>query len=221
MKLSSKIFPDRNLIRRIIATSVAAISSIAIFSGSANASTATFVEPATLNATETFALSTANDGGGVFLGLGDTLSLLFDTPFGTSRRDRVTIFTLPPAQGTVRGVVSFGTYDNGNPSFVRSRNFNFGTGTSSGNLFNRGCSALGGCDYIEITVTRVSNGATGAEVDYVDVNGDVTVVTAPSPEASTWLMMIVGFYLVCARLKHGRRKEPLAFIQLPWVSTSS
>ena len=70
-------------------------------------------------------------------------------------------------------------------------------------------------------MTQVRNGATGAEVDYVDVNGEVTVVTAPSPEASTWLMMIAGFFLVGVKLKKDRNKEPITLIQPPKVSASS
>lgn len=220
MKLSSKNVPDRNVIRRRAATIIAAMTSVMINIASASASTATFIEPSTLSATETFALSSSTDSSGVFLGLGDTLSLLFDMPFGTNRTDRVTIFTLPPSQGNVRATVSFGTFNNGSPTFVRSRNLNFGGNTSSGNLFNRGCSALGGCDYIEITVTQVRNGATGAEVDYVDVNGDITTVTAPSPEPSTWLMMITGFFLLSAKLKKGRDSAAGAHLQ-PFISASS
>jgi hypothetical protein len=167
----------------------------------AHASTAVFTEPATLTASDVAALSTSGDAAGVNLALGEVLALLFDTPFGVSKSDSVSIFTLPPTTGAARLTINFGSYNGGSPVFAATRFVNAGSTLTVGNLFQQGCSAFGGCDYIEIITSRTQRGATGAEIDYVDVNGEVVSVAAPTPEPATWLMMIVGFALVAMRLK--------------------
>lgn len=175
----------------------------------AKAETATFVMPSSLSTTEINALSTAGDSTGVFLGLFETLALVFDTPFATDRGQNVSIFSQAPANGNVRFTVSIGVYNGGTPTIVQSRNLRAGNTFSRNNLFQQGCSAFGGCDYIEITTNRTNAGATGAEIDYVAIEGEVTEVTSPTPEPSTWALMIAAFTLTGWRLKAMRKtKQP-------------
>jgi len=209
MVLSLKKIIDRHHLRDLLRI-IPILLLPAVIVNDATASTATYVEPSSLDNGELFSLSSSTDSAGVFLGLGDTLALQFATPFGTSRNDRVTIFTLPPTQGVTIGRIRFGSYNDGAPTFVRTRRVRFGRAISSGNLFARGCSALGGCDYVEITVTRTRRGSTGAEVDYVDTNGVTTTVTAPSPEPQSWILMISGFFLVAWRMKKQRTPQQAA-----------
>lgn len=150
------------------------------------------------------ALSTANDNAGQLIPLDEWISLLFAQPFGVSKSDTVSIFTLAPATGSARLTVSFGSYNNGSPIFLLTQNVNAGATLTVSNLFQRGCSALGGCDFIFITTTRQRGGAPGAVVDYVSVNGETTEVTAPTPEPSTWALMILGFAGLAGRLKSRR-----------------
>jgi hypothetical protein len=151
------------------------------------------------------ALSTPGDNAGQFVGLGQWMSLLFAQPFGVSKTDTVSIFTLPPPTGNARLTVSFGLFNNGSPIFVDTKNVNAGNTLSVGNLFQQGCSAFGGCDFIFITTSRARSGATGATVDYVSVNGAPTDVTAPTPEPSVWAMLLLGFSGIAWRLKARRR----------------
>ncbi len=153
------------------------------------------------------ALSTPGDGLGQLVPLGEWISLLFTQPFGVSRSDTVSIFTLAPPVGDARLTISFGSWNNGSPVFVDTKSVNAGNTLTVSNLFQRGCSALGGCDFIFITTTRQRNGATGATVDYVSVNGEPTDVAAPTPEPSVWVMMIMGFGGVAWRLKAVRRQS--------------
>ena len=173
----------------------------------ATAGTATFVEPSTLDNASISAISTSGDGDGAFLGLGDTLALLFDMPFGTQPGENVSVFTAAPSTGRTTFRVQFGVYDGGSPTFVFRRNIRAGRRVSVNNLFQRGCSAFGGCDYIEITNIRNRRGATGADVDYVAVDGEVTDVTSPTPEPSVWTMMILGFCGIAWRLKLTRKGQ--------------
>ena len=190
------------------------------FTATAHASTAVFTEPTTLSSGEIASLSTADDGAGVTIALNEILALLFDTPFGVSKTDSVSIFTVAPSVGSARLTVSFGRYNGGVPIFVETKSVNAGNTLTVGNLFQQGCSAFGGCDYIEIITTRTQRGASGAEVDYVDVNGEVITVAAPTPEPATWAMMILGFSLVAYRLKTLRYAKPrapnsFAFLRFP------
>lgn len=154
------------------------------------------------------ALSTAGDDAGVFVPVGEWISLLFAQPFGVSKSDSVAIFTLAPPIGTATFTISVGRFNGGSPTFVESRIVKAGGGLTVGNLFQRGCSALGGCDFIFITIGKPKGGATGATVDYVSVNGELTEVTAPAPEPSVWAMMILGFAGIAWRLKAARRYSP-------------
>jgi hypothetical protein len=185
-------------LRSALAALAAATVAVA---GEANARTATFDSSQPYVPGPMTSLSTASDGAGVFVGFNQWISLLFDQPFGVSRSDTVSIFTLPPTVGDARFTISFGRYNGGSPVFADTRQVNAGNTLTINNLFQRGCAALGGCDFILITTTRARHGATGATVDYVSVNGEVTEVTAPTPEPSTWAMMILGFAAIAWRLK--------------------
>lgn len=187
---------------------VAAILSaclVFLVAASAEARTATYDSSMPFAPGPMTALSTAGDGAGQLVPLGEWISLLFTQPFGVSRRDAVSIFTLAPPVGNARLTISFGVYNNGAPIFVDTSTVNAGGTLTVNNLFQRGCRAFGGCDFIYITTTRQRNGAPGATVDYVSVNGEVTDVTAPTPEPSVWAMMIMGFAGIAWRLKARRR----------------
>lgn len=187
---------------------LAALASTAFVAlGSAEARTATYDSSMPFTPGPMTALSTAGDGAGQFVGFNQWISLLFDQPFGVSKTDSVSIFTLAPPVGTATLTVSFGRFNGGSPTYVESKTVAAGSVLTINNLFQKGCSALGGCDFILITTTRARNGATGATVDYVSVNGEPTEVTAPTPEPSTWAMMILGFAGVAWRLKTQRRSS--------------
>ena len=173
----------------------------AVASGAAQARTATFVKPAAIDPASLSALSTAGDNAGFSLNVGDALGILFDTPYATSRSDRISVFTLRPDTGRTRGLVRFGVFNNGSPIFYRTRFVNFGRTVSSGNLFNSGCSAFGGCDYVEIVVTQNRRGADGAEVDYVESGDAPTTIASPSPEPTIWALMMLAFAGVGLRMK--------------------
>ena len=182
----------------------------------AHARTATFVAPTPITAGDAAALSLSGDGAGYFMGAGASFGLLFDEPFGlVQNEDDISIFTLAPSVGNVRLNVSFVSYNPGAPSFVRSRSVNAGNSIGVGNLFQQGCAVLGGCDYIEVTVERLQGGAAGAEIDYVDVNGEVTTVAAPTPEPGAWALMIIGFAALAWRLKAVRRNGALRTSRAP------
>ena len=185
-----------------------ALAAVLLFAGAAEARTATFDSSQPYAPGPMTALSTAGDGAGVFVGLGAWISLLFSQPFGVSKTDTVSIFTVAPPVGDARLTISFGVYNNGSPIFVDSKDVNAGNTLTIGNLFQQGCSAFGGCDFILITTSRARRGATGATVDYVSVNGETTEVTAPTPEPSTWAMMMLGFAAIAWRMKAQRRSSP-------------
>ncbi len=172
----------------------------------ASAATATFVSSTTPGPNDLTTLSTAGDNDGPLVTLGEWIGLVFSQPFGVSKTDSVSIFTLAPPAGTARLTINFGVWNGGSPIFIESKIVNAGGSLSTGNLLQKGCSAFGGCDFIQITTTRQNKNAPGALVDYVDVNGQVTTVTAPTPEPAAWLLMILGFWAVAARLKALRRR---------------
>lgn len=199
--------------RKLLARRFAAALGLAFASLPAAARTAIFVSPETVDPASLGAVSTAGDSAGLAVGLNQTFALLFAEPFGVvSQADNITIFTLTPPLGDARATVSFGFYNNGAPIIVRSRNVNSGNSVSVGNLFQQGCAVFGGCDYIAITTTRARNGAQGVVIDYIDVNGEATEVTAPTPEPSAWALMIVGFAGMAWRLKRARRGMDFAAI---------
>lgn len=187
---------------------IAAIVAFALAATPAAARTATFDSSEPFQPGPMISLSTAGDRAGAFLALNQWISLTFAQPFGVARSDSVSIFTLAPPTGRARFTISIGRYNNGQPVFVDTTRIRAGRVLTINNLFRNGCSALGGCDFILITMTRTRGGAPGGTVDYVSVNGEVTEVTAPTPEPSTWAMMIVGFALVAARLKAQRASSP-------------
>lgn len=184
---------------------LAAAAATLVVAAAAQARTAAFVSPATLAPSELAAVSTGGDGLGLAVGLGQTFAILFSQPLGLVRNgDNITIFTLAPALGDARGTISVGAWNNGSPIILRTRNINSGNSVSIGNLFQLGCAQLGGCDYVEITTDRARGGAQGVVVDYIDVNGEVTEITAPAPEPAAWAMMILGFIGLALRLKRRR-----------------
>ncbi len=190
----------------MLAASVVAFSWM---TGAAHAVTATFTDPAAMTDDDRVALSTSGDGEGFLIGLNQTLGLLFDAPILTNAGDSLTVFTLPPASGVARARILIGAYNNGAPIFVRGRNVIAGgsrTINANASLRN-GCRLLGGCDYIAIITTRTRRGAAGVEVDYVVVDGEVVEVASPTPEPTTWALMIVAFAGVAARMKTLRRKN--------------
>jgi hypothetical protein len=174
----------------------------------ASARTAMYVSPDVIDQAALSAVSRSGDRTGLAVPLNETFALYFDVAFGIEKNaDKVTIFTLDPSVGDARGVISFGRYFNGSPVIVRTQNINSGASFSIGNLYQMGCGKIGGCNYIAVTTERARNGATGVIVDYIDINGEVTEVSAPTPEPSAWTLMIAAFAAVAARLK-ARRTTP-------------
>jgi len=188
--------------------SAAMVAAFLLGASEAGAATATFDSSMPYAPGPMTTLSTAGDGLGQLAPLGEWFSLLFAQPFGVSKSDTVSIFTLAPPTGNARLTISFGRYNGGSPVYADTRNVNAGNTLTINNLFLRGCAALGGCDYIFITTTRQQGGANGATVDYVSVNGEVAEVTAPAPELSTWAMMLIGFAGLAWRLKTRRVYSP-------------
>lgn len=174
--------------------------------GSAAARTAEFTSSSSYGDATLGAFSTAGDGAGALLTLDNWIALLFDQPFGASRSDTVSIFTLPPPVGDARLTVSFGRVVGGLPVFVDTRSFNAGNTLTVGNLFQQGCFALGGCNYIFIETTRQRRGAPGATIDYVSVNGDPTEVIGATPEPAVWAMMMMGFAGIAWRMKKLKKR---------------
>lgn len=194
---------SRKVSRALVSTLAISVAG----AGSAAARTAEFSSSTPYGPSALTALSSATDGAGPLITLDNWIALLFDTPFGTSRSDTVSIFTLPPPLGDARLTVSFGRVIAGLPVFVETRSFNAGNTLTIGNLFQQGCFALGGCNYIFIETTRQRRGAPGAVVDYVSVNGEPTEVIEPTPEPAVWAMMMMGFAGVAWRMKAARRKR--------------
>lgn len=172
----------------------------------AAARSAVYYSSQTFGSTMPGDLSLAN-GAGPTISLGNWLALVFSQPFGVTRTDTVSIFTIAPRIGDARLLISFGRYNGGAPIIIDSRQVNAGNVLTVGNLFQQGCSGLGGCDYIRIETIRQRRGADGAGIDYVDVNGEITDVTEPRPEPATWALMILGFAGVAMRLKSARSRR--------------
>ena len=187
------------------ASALAALLVAMTVSARAEAASAVFYSSTPYGPSMTTALSTAGDGAGALLPLGEWFALLFSAPIGTTQSDSVTIFTAPLTLGDARLTISFGSYNAGSPTYVWSRTLNAGSSLSINNLAQKGCQALGGCDYIFIQTTRQRNGAPGVTIDYVDVNGEIVEVTEPAPEPSVWALMLIGFGGAAWRLKKARR----------------
>ena len=107
----------------------------ALSAGGAQASTATFVGSPAPSDSALSALSTSGDDAGFFLPVNQTVGLLFDQPFATSRTDSVSVFSLPSV-GRARLTVRFGVYNDGNPTFVRQIRFQDERNRRVGNLFS-------------------------------------------------------------------------------------
>jgi len=165
------------------------------------AATATFLTPRDITEQEAAAVSTSGDASGYLVELNQVFSILLDQPVGTTGSDSISVFTLAPSSGQARATVRIGSYNNGSPQFVSSRIIQAGNSVEIGNLFQRGCGVLGGCDYIEIVTTRTQRNAEGVQVDYIDVNGQVVAVTSPAPEPDIWMLMIAAFVIAAWRLK--------------------
>ena len=185
------------------------IITIALFAMSTPAwgMTATYTEPSVMDPTDLAALSTQGDNAGYLIGLNQTLGIVLDAPIATNSTSNVTIFTLPPSSGAARARVRIGTYNNGSPTFVASRNLQAGQSLDVSNIFQSGCQLLGGCDYIEITTTFTRRGAQGVEVDYILVDGELVEVTGAQPEPGIWALLIIGFAGTAMRLKSLRRRK--------------
>lgn len=167
------------------------------------ARSATFTSPSTLSEQELLALSTSGDNAALTVATSQSLQLLFDEPFGVTSSDSVSIFTLPVENrgAFAGGTIRIGVFENGVARTVFSRNFQSAQRVNVNNLFRRGCGSLGGCNFIEI-VTRVTRGdAEGVRIDYIQINGEVVSVTAPTPEPEVWALMILGFGAIAWRAK--------------------
>jgi hypothetical protein len=183
-----------------------AFAALALSAGPAFARTAEFFSSTPYTSSTLTSLSSATDRAGPLVTLDNWIALLFETPFGTSKSDTVSIFTLPPPVGDARLTVSFGRIVAGLPVFVETKSFNAGNTLTVNNLFQQGCFALGGCNYIFIETTRQRRGAPGALVDYVSVNGEPTEVIEPTPEPAVWAMMMMGFAGIAWRMKAARKR---------------
>jgi hypothetical protein len=181
----------------------------AFCAGTAHARTATYVAPADIDDRSLYALNHAGDKKGFLVGLNQILAIVFDAKFASVKNaDTISIFTLAPSVGTAKLTISFGVWNNGAPIIVSTtNNLNAGQTLNLGNLFQSGCSVFGGCDYIAITTKSTTKGAAGAVVDHVDVNGQIVEIASPTPEPTTWALMILGFCAVAARLKAARRRS--------------
>lgn len=206
---------------RAIGALVSAICMLSVLGlNAARAETATFTSSATLSDGEIAALSSAGDMAGAVLALNQSLTLLFDQPFGTQRSDTLTIATLTqPGSGSSLFSIRVGVYNNGSPITVFSRDIaRAGNTIEIGNLFNNGCAAFGGCDFVEIVTTRTTRDQAGAEIDYVDINGQVVGVVAATPEPAVWLMMIAAFALIAWRAKRLRTAKSRPQMAAPYRS---
>jgi len=176
----------------------------------ANAETAIFISPASMSPADQAALSTSGDNAGFLIGLNQTLALVLTQPVGAISGGRISIFTLAPFIGNARAIIRIGSYNGGSPIIAVSRNVRAGNDRNFNNLFRRGCGILGGCDYIEIITNRTRRGADGVVIDYIEVDGVIVEVTAPTPEPSTWALMILGFAATATRMKQLSRRSRLA-----------
>lgn len=199
--------PRSRVLTKASRAASAALALAFLTAAPAAARTASFYSSTPYDGSALTTLSSATDGAGPTITLDNWIALLFETPFGTSRSDSVSIFTLPPRVGDARVTVSFGRLVAGLPVFVETKSFNAGATFTIGNLFQQGCFALGGCNYIFIETTRQRRGAPGATIDYVSVNGEPTEVVEPTPEPAVWAMMMMGFAAIAWRMKAARRRK--------------
>ncbi len=167
----------------------------------AHGASATFIGPKQLNEIETAAISTAGDNASVLVARSPSLQLLFDQPFSASGNDNVSIFTQPISGGAAIGEVRFGRLDGDNFQFAGRRFFLSGSTVSLNGFVERNCASFGGCNIIEILTRATSQNVEGVQVDYIQINGEVVSVTAPTPEPHIWGLMILGFLGIAWRAK--------------------
>jgi hypothetical protein len=201
---SVKVNASRRILRNLCVSAIAG----ALVAGPAAARTATYVSPASIDDRSLYQLSNKGDGRGYVVPLSTTLALVFDAKFASVKgADTVTIFTLAPATGDARAAISIGIYNGGLPTILMTKTLNAGGALILSNLFQAGCGVFSGCDFISITTTRARGGASGVEVDYIDVNGEVVEIAAPAPEPEVFALMIVSFGFLAARLKSQRARR--------------
>ncbi len=173
----------------------------------AYAESAVFLPPNSLSQTEITAISSSGDNAGATISQSQSLQLLFDQPFATSRADNVSIFTLPPVGGGLAiGEIRVGIAGENGVQFVGRRFFLTGSNVSLNGFIENRCARLGGCNFIEILTRGTTPTAQGVQVDYIQINGEVVSVAAPTPEPQIWALMILGFVSIAWRSKKLRRQ---------------
>ncbi|MGF1544026.1 MAG: PEP-CTERM sorting domain-containing protein [Parvularculaceae bacterium] len=198
---------------RFLLAPLAAAGALFASATPAAALTASFVNNTTFNANDAAALS-SDDGVALTLGLNVVLELQTDELFAMSRaNDDIAFFTLnPPGGGAPRLQIQIGVRDeNGDVGLVLTN-----TRTANGgvvrirNLFREECAAFGGCNFIRLVTRRENRNDFGAQIDYIEADGTVIDVAAPTPEPGAWALMLIAFGGVAARLKARRREQALA-----------
>ncbi|MGV6801041.1 MAG: hypothetical protein ACWA5L_03880 [bacterium] len=149
------------------------------------------------------------DGSGAGLTYGSWISYQTDTAFTTVD------FTLDFLGNVGNGTIYFyvgNTNGNGWFSNLRAISTTITSGANqitSATLSNF-CTSVGGCD--TFIIQSFTNNAT-LSLDSADITG---AFTAPNPEPSFWMLLIVGFLLVAARLKQLKKHGHIAnSYQLP------
>ena len=162
------------------------------------------------------------------LGVGDTLRINFSTPFAASGDAVVQVALGTPgiqfsvgAGQTVAGTSTTTFQQTGLDSSGGAINFF--------SLAFQGCG--GGCDFIDITATGINFGSGPLVVNSIGFgsgfqapgNGNpgtfVSSLTSPissAPEPSTWLMVLVAFFLTALRLKSIRKSTTRWAIERPF-----
>lgn len=141
------------------------------------------------------------DGDGYVLRRRSTLTIELDSAFATNAFDDfLTLYYSNPNNGRRWLGINFGYEVNGvvqwaldSPFWLLTR----GSGQITLTGFSNYCSVAGGCTFISIT----GGSRAGAHVDAVAVNGQVLTPNAPTPEPSTWALMITGFILIAWRAR--------------------
>ena len=171
----------------------------------AQAATATFTQPVA----NPGASAGAADGAGVLAPAGG-VGLVIDTPFGANLTDTVTVFPVN-GPGFAFTRISYGVWNNGAPTLFQSV---FGTElapTTLTNLAGNGCQAAGGCDFLQLETGGAFFGSPGAVFDAVEINGaPLTAALNPvtsAPEPSVWMLMILSFAGLGARMKSVKRRS--------------
>jgi hypothetical protein len=188
---------------------VFAAISYMLMAGMAYADTATFTADGDALDNVDLENITATGGGGFNLQGGSTLVIELTNAFATGNFDNfLTVYYANPQRGRRWLGINIGYEVNGvvqwilaSPSWFLTR----GTGQLNLQVFSNQCSVAGGCTHISLTTWGNSN--QGVYVDAVAVNGQVLTAdtAAPTPEPSTWMLMILGFFAVAWALKRRKR----------------